>query len=179
MNHLPCRDVTWNTWSKNCLKAFAVLKKQLVSSEVLVHYELDIPLKLVCDASAYPCVSKWSWKTHSLCHQNIWHRLRKAMHCWRRKLFLWSGVKEFHYFLYGSIRIHSGYRTQTSIDNYRYKERITNTCCCTTLENGYHTYCIPICRSTKAYSRLPIARTSHTLIESQQEGFRITEYEIV
>ena len=46
-------------WGKNCLKAFGALKKQLASSEVLVHYELYIPLKLVCDASAYPCVSKW------------------------------------------------------------------------------------------------------------------------
>ena len=30
------------------------------------------------DASVYPCVSKWSWKTHSLCLQNIdtgWERL--------------------------------------------------------------------------------------------------------
>ena len=45
----------------------------------------------------------------------------------KEALSLIYGVKEFHYFLYGSIRIHSGYRTQTSIDNYRYKERIINT----------------------------------------------------
>ena len=52
LNHLLCRDVSWK-WSKDCQKAFDTLKEWLASSEVLVHYYPDLPLKLDCDASAY------------------------------------------------------------------------------------------------------------------------------
>ena len=45
LNHLLCRNVPWK-WSKDCQKAFDALKKQLASSEVLVHYDPDFPLKL-------------------------------------------------------------------------------------------------------------------------------------
>jgi len=40
-------------WCKDCQKAFVALKEQLASSDVLVHYDPDLPLKLDCDASAY------------------------------------------------------------------------------------------------------------------------------
>ena len=42
LNHLLCRDVPWK-WSKDCQKAFDTLKEQLASSEVLMHYDPDLP----------------------------------------------------------------------------------------------------------------------------------------
>ena len=52
LNHLLCQNVPWK-WTKECQRAFLDLKEQLASSEVLVHYDPQLPLKLDCDASAY------------------------------------------------------------------------------------------------------------------------------
>ena len=51
LNHLLCQSVSWK-WTKECQQAFLNLKRQLVSSEVLVHYDPDLPLKLDNPASA-------------------------------------------------------------------------------------------------------------------------------
>ena len=40
-------------WSKACDQAFAWLKICLASTEVLAHYNVSLPAKLDCDASAY------------------------------------------------------------------------------------------------------------------------------
>ena len=40
-------------WSDDCSKAFSRLKEELSSSQVLTHYDVSLPLKLSCDASAY------------------------------------------------------------------------------------------------------------------------------
>ena len=42
----------WN-WSDECEGAFCKLKEQLASTSVLAHYDVNLPLKLACDASAY------------------------------------------------------------------------------------------------------------------------------
>ena len=132
-----------------------------------------------------PMCFQMELKTHSLCLQNIdtgWERLctvgkgSSFSDLWRKLVIpLWK-------------TIHSGYRSQTSIENSRYKERIISTCCCTIQETGYHTYCVPIWPQIQIYQstlkyrwifKATIARTSHTLVESKQKWFRITEYEIV
>jgi hypothetical protein len=41
------------TWKRSQQEAFDNLKKQLVSAEVMVHYNPKLPLKLDCDASKY------------------------------------------------------------------------------------------------------------------------------
>ncbi len=52
LHKLLCKSVQWN-WSQSCSKAFKLAKEALVSSNVLVHYNPSLPLKLVGDASAY------------------------------------------------------------------------------------------------------------------------------
>ena len=46
------QNVTWK-WDQGCEEAFRDLKKQLVSSTVLVHYDPKLPLKMEGDASAF------------------------------------------------------------------------------------------------------------------------------
>ena len=52
LNQLLCKGVPWK-WTKRCQQAFQELKGQLASTDVLVHYNPDLPLKLDCDASSY------------------------------------------------------------------------------------------------------------------------------
>ena len=52
LNNLLRQNVPWE-WSVECQHAFEELKKRLASSDVLVHYEPDLPLKLDCNASSY------------------------------------------------------------------------------------------------------------------------------
>ena len=52
LNRLLCKNTKWK-WSQECQEVFQELKAKLSSSEVLVHYDEKLPLKLDCDASAY------------------------------------------------------------------------------------------------------------------------------
>ena len=52
MNQLLCKDVKWQ-WNKACNSAFESLKTQLAFQSVLVHYDVNLPVKLACDASSY------------------------------------------------------------------------------------------------------------------------------
>ena len=85
------------------------LKKKLTSTEVLVHYDASIPLKLACNASFYmiqavishdfpdgtekPVAYYASW-TLTTTEKN-YHQLQKEA------LALIFGVKRFHNYLYG------------------------------------------------------------------------------
>lgn len=46
------KNVKWK-WSKECDKAFNNVKEILSNSKFLVHFNIDLPLKLKCDASPY------------------------------------------------------------------------------------------------------------------------------
>lgn len=52
MYRLLQKDVKWE-WDKNCEAAFLKIKSLLVSSEVLVHFDPNLELKLTVDASSY------------------------------------------------------------------------------------------------------------------------------
>jgi hypothetical protein len=52
LNELLRKDVKWE-WSEKCQKAFEIVKSQLLSSTVLVHYDSKLPIQLATDASAY------------------------------------------------------------------------------------------------------------------------------
>ena len=52
LNNLLKHSTPWR-WTQTCQDAFQQLKKKLASTEVLVHYDANLPLKLACDASAY------------------------------------------------------------------------------------------------------------------------------
>ena len=52
LNRLLNKDVQWS-WGTAQRNAFQVLKQQLMSAEVLVHFNQELPLILSCDASLY------------------------------------------------------------------------------------------------------------------------------
>ena len=52
LNDLLKREHAWN-WNDKCEAAFCKLKEKLASTSVLAHYDISLPLKLACDASAY------------------------------------------------------------------------------------------------------------------------------
>ena len=52
LNQLLCKKTCWK-WTAKCERAFTTLKEQLTSTKVLVHYDVNLPLRLACDASAY------------------------------------------------------------------------------------------------------------------------------
>ena len=52
LNQLLKSDVKWK-WSVACSKALSTVKQKLVLSQVLIHYDCDLPLQLATDASPY------------------------------------------------------------------------------------------------------------------------------
>ena len=52
LNTLLRKNTRWK-WSQECEQSFQKLKQRLGSTEVLVHYDAKLPLKLECDASSY------------------------------------------------------------------------------------------------------------------------------
>ena len=52
LNCLLQHGRTWS-WSKDCEEAFKRAKVELISSRVLVHYDINLPIKVAADASAY------------------------------------------------------------------------------------------------------------------------------
>ena len=107
LNHLLSRDVPWK-WSKDCQKAFDTLKEWLASSEVLVHYDPDLPLKLDCDASVYGVGAVLSHVFPNGAERPITHASRTLTQAEKgyaqlekEALSLIYGVKKFHQFLYG------------------------------------------------------------------------------
>ena len=52
LNQLFRQDVRWN-WIPACNKSLSIVKKKLVDSTLLVHYDSQLPLRLASDASAY------------------------------------------------------------------------------------------------------------------------------
>ena len=52
LNQLLCKKTHWKSNTK-CQKAFTTLKTKLTSTHFLIHYDVNLPLRLACDASAY------------------------------------------------------------------------------------------------------------------------------
>ena len=52
MSYILQKNKKWD-WSSDWSKAFSRLKGELSSPRVLAHYDVSLPLKLSCDASAY------------------------------------------------------------------------------------------------------------------------------
>ena len=95
-------------WSKECQEAFKVLKEKLASSDVLVHYNADLPLKLDCDAFAYGVSAVLSHVFPTGAERPIAYASRSLSksekgyaQLEKEALLLVYGVKKFHQFLYG------------------------------------------------------------------------------
>ena len=52
LNRQIRQDVRWK-WTQECVEAFQQAKESLISSQVLAHYDTNLPIKLAADASAY------------------------------------------------------------------------------------------------------------------------------
>ena len=107
LNQLLCKDVKWQ-WNKECDRAFSSLKKQLASKSVLVHYDVTLPVKLACDASAYGLgvvishiMPDHSERPIAYASRSLSKAERNYSQIEKEALSIIFGVTKFHKFLYG------------------------------------------------------------------------------
>eukprot|EP00079_Xenopus_tropicalis_P016020 XP_004914327.1 PREDICTED: uncharacterized protein K02A2.6-like [Xenopus tropicalis] len=107
LNAMLHKEVKWN-WSPECEGAFQEIKRQLLTPNVLTHYDPRLPVRLACDASPYGVGAVLSHlmpdgqerpiafasRTLSKAEQNYAQLEREA-------LGLIFGVRKFHTYLYG------------------------------------------------------------------------------
>ena len=107
LNRLLGKGSPWN-WDQACKKAFQNLKAQLASTQVLAHYDMKLPLRLDCDASAYGVGAvlshifpdgterpiAYASRTLSAAEKNYAQIEKEA-------LAVIFGVKKFHKYVYG------------------------------------------------------------------------------
>ena len=107
LNRLLGKGVPWK-WTQACKKSFQELKAQLASTQVLAHYDMNLPVRLDCDASAYGVGAvlshmfpdgterpiAYASRTLSAAEKNYAQIEKEA-------LALIFGVKKFHKYLYG------------------------------------------------------------------------------
>ncbi|XP_072177830.1 uncharacterized protein [Diadema setosum] len=107
LNELLKNDVPWR-WTRECEEAFKLCKSQLAESTMLVHYDVNKPVKLQCDASPYGVGAvishvlengeerpiAFASRTLSTSEGNYAQIEREA-------LALIFGVRRFHKYLYG------------------------------------------------------------------------------
>ena len=107
LNDLLRKDADWK-WSSKCQESFDLAKKTLVSSEVLVHYNPDLPIRLAGDASAYGVgaviahvLSDGSEHPIAFASRTLTSSERNYAQVEKEALSLIFGVKRFHSYLYG------------------------------------------------------------------------------
>lgn len=97
----------WN-WSEVCESSFQKVKRCLVESEVLVHYNPELPVKISCDAS--PCglgaVLSHVWKDGSerpiaFASRTLNNAEKNYSQLDKEALGLIFGVKKFHQYIFG------------------------------------------------------------------------------
>ena len=107
LNNLLKKGQKW-VWTDACAVAFTKAKEALVSSQVLIHYDPSLPIRLAADASAYGIGAVLSHvlddgterpiayvsKTLSPSEKNYAQIEKEA-------LALVFGVRKFHQYIYG------------------------------------------------------------------------------
>jgi hypothetical protein len=94
-------------WSKECEKAFSIIKHRLASSEVLVHYSLDQPLILTADASGVGVGAIISHLTPdgerpvAYASRSLTTAERSYAQIDREALAIIYGIRKFHQYIYG------------------------------------------------------------------------------
>ena len=108
LNNMLKKNLPWN-WTIDCERAFRTSKEQLSSYNVLVHYDMNLPVRLACDASSYGLGAvishvmpngeerpiAYASRTLSASEKNYAQIEKEA-------LSLIFGVTKFHNYLYGS-----------------------------------------------------------------------------
>ncbi|XP_026142558.1 uncharacterized protein K02A2.6-like [Carassius auratus] len=122
LNALLCKGKRWQ-WSEECDAAFKKAKEQLVSQNVLTHYDPQNAIRLACDASPYGIGAvishmlpsgeekpiAFASRTLSKAEQNYAQIEREA-------LAILFGVRKFHQYLYGrKFTLFTDHRPLTTI----------------------------------------------------------------
>ena len=107
LHQLLQKNVTW-VWKREHQKAFDATKQMLSSDRVLAHYDVNRPVKLFCDASAYglgACLvnimDDGSQKPIAYASRTLSKPERAYAQIEREGLSLVFGVRRFHKYLYG------------------------------------------------------------------------------
>ena len=109
LNKLLRKDEPWN-WTEEYQTGFLKIKDALTSTDVLAHYEPNLPLGLACDASSvgvgavlfhkYPDGSE---RPIAYASKSLTSAERHYSQIEREALSIIFGVKKYHQFLYGRI----------------------------------------------------------------------------
>ena len=107
LNKLLEKHSRWN-WSAACQRAFEVSKRKLLASRMLVHYDLQRPLTLACDASPYGLgavlshvLPDGSEKPVAFASRSLTKAESNYSHIDKEALALIWAIKKFHLYLYG------------------------------------------------------------------------------
>ena len=107
LHQLLQQNVSW-VWTSEHQKAFDAAKRMLSSAKALAHYDVNKPVKLFCDASAYglgACLvyvmSDGSQKPIAYALRTLSKPERAYAQIEREGLALVFGVRRFHQYLYG------------------------------------------------------------------------------
>ena len=107
LTNLLKKAVQWN-WSEERQESFEKIKETLTSTEVLAHYNPDVPLGLACDASGvgigaviYHKYEDGTERPIAYVSKTLSDAERNYSQIEREALSIIFGVKKFHQFLYG------------------------------------------------------------------------------
>ena len=121
---MPCsaKDATWN-WNQNCQQSFDQAKSTLVSSDVLIHYDPNLQIRIAGDASAYGVgaviahvLPDGSERPVAFAPRTLTSSERNYAQVEKEALSLIFAVKHFHAYLYGrSFTIITDHKPLTAI----------------------------------------------------------------
>ena len=107
LNTLLRKNTRWK-WSQECEQSFQKLKQRLGSTEVLVHHDAKLPLKLECDASSYGVgavishvLPDGSERPIAYASRTMTQSEMNYSQIEKEALALIVGVKKIHEYLYG------------------------------------------------------------------------------
>ena len=106
LNQLLCKKTCWK-WTAKYERAFSTLKEQLTSTKVLVHYDVNLPLRLACDLSAYGVgavilhvIKNGDEKPITYASLTLTKSEKNYSQIEKEALSIIFGIKKFHQFLY-------------------------------------------------------------------------------
>lgn len=101
------RDSEWN-WSPECSATVNQFKAEITSSRFLMHFQPDLPVKLVCDASSYGIgavlahvMPDQTERPIAFASRSLNKAEKNYSQIEKEALSLVFGVKKFHMYLYG------------------------------------------------------------------------------
>ncbi|XP_048590103.1 uncharacterized protein K02A2.6-like [Nematostella vectensis] len=107
LNNLLRDGVEWS-WLPECEQAFTSAKELLQSAKVLTHYDVNLPIKLACDASPYGIGAVISHvmpggeeRPIAFASRTLTGSEKNYAQLEKEALSIIYGVKKFHQFLYG------------------------------------------------------------------------------